>query len=492
MKFKYIILNAIVIIATFSSCDGDDLVKVNENPNVATSIEPDFLFGYAAYSWSGVRTGGDLFLPIAFANQSLSTGGNAGWGYGEDRYDISPFSIGNTWRGYFVSVGNNLNFAIRESESSTPVNNNAAAQSKLVLANSVFENTMIYGDIPYRQAWKTDEFPNPVFDPQEQILNDLLSLIDEAINQIDESSILKISKNDPFYQGDMAKWKKYGNSLKLKILMVMVDKVPAKASQIGALVTATNGISSASDNLEIGGFSNATNSENPKNKLFKRYAGGENPWIFANSNVFDFMDQRSDPRIGVYYDKNESGNYVAVPTATDVQLDANSKPVGSAISLSNLWKVDSNDLILSYQEILLLKAEAYARGLGVAVDLGMANTLYKEGVKQSLLYYSVPAADADNYVNNTLTDISALSQTDAIFEIHVQQWIDFQDRSLEGWIQSRRSGPEGSEVPNLSIPNGAPAGGLFRRYTYPSGELTTNSSAPDGSDKIFEKLWFDL
>ncbi|WP_237276222.1 SusD/RagB family nutrient-binding outer membrane lipoprotein [Tenacibaculum ovolyticum] len=480
MKTKNITIYVLLIFMTFftNSCDSDELIKFNENPNQATNISPEFLFGYATLAWSGARMGGDLFLPVAFANQAVATGGNAGWGYGEDRYDISPFSIGNTWRFYFVNGGNNLKIAIDKAESAVPVNNNAAAQCKIVLANTMYEATMIYGDVPFREAWSAN-FPSPSFDPQEQVLNDLILLLDEAINQVELTSSLKIDTNDAYFKGDLSKWVKFAKSLKLKILMTMYDKVPAKSTEIAALVT-QNLISSASDNVEMP-FFDETNAENPKNKLFKNYASGKNPWIFANKNVFDLMDSRNDPRIPRYFESKNSGMFEAIETATEAASTS------SPISLENLWRVDAPDLIMSYQETLLFKAEIYARGIGVAVNLVTANTHYKNGVKEALKYYGVSDSDATNYVNTGLTDISTLSPANAVNEIHIQQWIDLMDRSLEGWVQSRRT-----EVPNLTVPNGAPAGGLFRRYPYPDGELAANPSAPTINPKYFDKMWFDL
>jgi len=491
MKIKNLVLYITGFLLTLHSCDSEELMKVNDNPNVATSIDPDYLLGYAAYAWTGVRTGGDLYLPIGFANQAFSTGGNTGWGYGEDRYDISPFSIGNTWSGYFVSAGNNLSIAIDQAEAAEPINNNGAAQCKLVLANVMFENTMIYGDIPFREAWQADVYTSPVFDSQEQILNDLLILIDEALAQIDTASILKISTNDPFYKGDMEKWIKFATSLKFKILVTMVDKDPSKSTEIGNLINSSDLITSAADNFDID-YYDETNAENPKYKLFKSYAGEENPWIFANTISYTFMEDRADPRIPLYFDPNDNGDFIPVDTATEAATDEDSNLLSSPISLSTFWKVDSPDLILSASEIQLLRAEMYARGIGVTQDLSMANTLYKAGVKESLMYYEISDADATTYVNGDLPDISGMAVAAAEEEIHIQQWIDLQDRVLEGWINWRRSGPEGSETPKLELPTGAPAGGLFRRFTYPSDELTSNINAPDGGDQIYDHLWFDL
>ena len=460
------------------SCD-EELVEINENPNAATSIEPDFLFGYATLAWSGSRMGGDTFIPIGYANQSLATGGNFGWGYAEDRYDISPFSINNTWRYYFINGGNNLNLAIKQAEAADPVNNNGAAQCKIILANTMYEATMIYGDIPFSEAWNS-EIANPVFDPQEDVLNSLLALLDESISQIDINSDLKIDTNDAYFNGDMTKWVKYAKSLKLKILMTMVNNDSTKTSDIANLITEEL-IDSSDDNVEMP-FYDETDAENPKHKLFKQYAGGTNPWIHANNNVFLYMNERNDPRIPIYFDSNkDDGTFEGVDTASEANDNT------STISIDNLWKVDAPDLILSYQEVLLLKAEIYARGIGVALNLNTANTFFQSGVKEALIYYGVSETDAETYINNTLVDISTLTQAEAIEEIYTQQWIDFMDRSLEGWVNSRRT-----NFPDLTVPNGAPAGGLFSRYTYPVSETSTNINAPDVNPEYDDKMWFDL
>ncbi len=63
-------------------------------------------------------------------------------------------------------------------------------------------------------------------------MNGAIALLDEALAQFDETSEFKISDYDLFFGGDIAKWKRVANSLKLRILMTMVDKDPSKAAQL--------------------------------------------------------------------------------------------------------------------------------------------------------------------------------------------------------------------------------------------------------------------
>lgn len=486
MKMKYlntkILLLGIIVISMFSC---DDYLDINDDPNKAVDIDPGYLFGYATMSYSGNRLSGDTYMPIALANQTISSGGSFGWGYGADRYNISPYSTGNTWRMIFSTAGNNLKQAISRAEMNTPVNNNAAAQAKILLASVVLDGTMIYGDIPFSEAWDP-AISHPKFDTQEEVLNGLISLLDEALDQIDESSLLKIADNDIFFNGDLTKWKRFANSLKFKIAMIMVDKDPSKATLIGDLLSGGEMISSVNDNVLVP-YYNESNQENPKFKLLKQHNSGINNWFFANTSVFDLMSTLNDPRIPVYFDEGEDaaeGVYTPVLSATEADK------YSSVISLY-LYRADAPDVIFSYQEQLLLEAEAYARGLGVAQDLNRANDLFASGVEASMAFYEVPTADISNFLNNDLPNLTSVSQVEAVKQIHIQQYIDLMDRSIEAWVQFRRSGPEGSEVPNLQVPNGAQLGGLFRRYIYPDDELSSNKNAPASQSKFYEKQWFD-
>lgn len=480
MKRVLIITFIVSVLAT--SCES--WLDVNTDPNRSTTAAPEDLFAYASVCYGANRTGGDNYMPIGFMNQSVATGGSFGWGYGEDRYDISPYSLGNTWKVYFSTSSNNLKLAIDLAENADPALPNMAAQAKILLAELIYECTMIYGDMPYTQAWNA-EYSYPEFDAQEDILRGLIGDIDEAIGQIDIDNPVRIVESDLFYKGDLSQWIRFANSIKLKIYMTMYDKDPSVADDIAALLS-EDLIASAEDNFLFPFFDSPEN-QNIKFKLFDKYSSGKNTWIFANKNVFDFMEEKNDPRIPVYFDEGPEaadGEFKAVETATEADATT------STISMY-LYRADAPELIFSYSEMLFFMAEIYARGIGVAADLNTAALYFEQAVEEAMLFYEVPRDDIDHFLANELPDISALSAADALYEIHVQHWIDLMDRSLDAWIQSRRSGDEGNEVPNLQLPDGAPAGGIMRRWPYPDDELTGNVNAPSELPQIYDKLWFD-
>ncbi|MEP7259246.1 MAG: hypothetical protein ABI687_12675, partial [Flavitalea sp.] len=94
---------------------------------------------------------------------------------------------------------------------------------------------------------------------------------------------------------------------------------------------------------------------------------------------------------------------------------------------------------------------------------------------------------------NALPELSTLGAVEATKYIQMHHWVDEMDRSMDAFTQWRRSGPEGEETPLLTLPLGAPSGGLFRRYEYPQvEEILANPNAPKERIQYDVKMWFDL
>ncbi|RDC64491.1 SusD/RagB family nutrient-binding outer membrane lipoprotein [Adhaeribacter pallidiroseus] len=488
MKNKFIYHTLLLVLGlAFSSCE--NFLDVNTNPNAATTVDPKLLFSNATVNWINSRSGGDLYIPTALAGQSIASGGNnpTGWGIpSEEQYQISPFSTGNTWRANYTSVGSNLTEAIRLAESAVPARVNAAAQSKVMLAMVVYETTTLYGDIPFSEAWNV-EIAAPKFDPQPQVLEGVLSLLDEALAQFDLAAApaLKISDYDLFYKGDLTKWQRLAKSVKLRTLLTMVDKDPSKAAVIGQLVTEGGMISSAADNFLVN-YEATAGKRNPKFGLSDQYNAGT-PFFFGSKYVVDFMNSIKDPRLPKFFDKPAgAANYVGVQPGEDGDDDVNVRIAKS------LHRADAPDVIFSYQEQLFYEAEVNARGLGIPVNLAAATTLYRKAAEESSKFFGVDAATAATFAAS-LTDLTTLSNREAVKLIHYHNWVDKMDRGVDAFTQWRRSGPEGDEVPNLTLPVGAPAGGLFRRFEYPAtNEIASNPNAPQELIPYNSKMWFDL
>ncbi|MEI3442677.1 MAG: SusD/RagB family nutrient-binding outer membrane lipoprotein, partial [Bacteroides thetaiotaomicron] len=253
----------------FTSCS--DWLDINHDPNTAEKVDPGYLFNYVAVNWAGTRTGGDFYIPLSMSSQCQVDGGLDYGGWDESVYTISPYSTGNTWKHYYSVGGNNLMLAIKNAEEADPVNHNAIAQCKILLAEHMYEATMLWGDIPFTESWNgTIKYPK--FDSQESVLNGVLSLLDEALQIMDLNDANAIDEYDIYYKGDMNKWMTLAKSLKFRTLMVMVDKDPSKATAIGTLLQAGGMVSSASDNL-VFPYSAEPGNQNPKYELIELVGG---------------------------------------------------------------------------------------------------------------------------------------------------------------------------------------------------------------------------
>ncbi len=485
-KSNIFIISLIIGIFCFTSCK--KFLDINTSPNSAEKVDPKLLFSGATISHAALRASGDFYIPIALGAQVIADGGNnaTSWGApspGEYQFSVNFF--GNTWSAYTNTIIN-LKQTIDIAEKNVPANKNAAAQSKVFMAQTYYDLTMLFGDIPFSEAVNSD-ISYPKFDPQKNVLEGCIALLDEALAQFDETSPLKIGAApdqayDVFYKGDIPNWKRAARSIKLRILMAMVDKDPSKAAAIGQLITAGGFISSPAQNMKMS-FINSAGRKNPKFFLSEQYNSGEN-FFFASKYVVDFMKPLNDPRLPIFFDKPAAAdNYYGITPGDDGDDDHDAR-----ISMT-LHAADAPEVFFSYQEQLFFEAEIYARGLGVAVDMSKANTLYKKAVEESCKFYGVSAATAASFAAG-LPDLSTVAQPVKLIQYH--HWVDKMEEPLEAFTIWRRSGPEGSETPAITLPVGAPATPLFRRYEYHlSNEVLLNPNAPTQL-KYHEKLWFDL
>ena len=242
-----------------------DWLDINSNELAATKTEAGYLFNYAAINYSSKRVGGDQWLPIIYAAQVASDADN--WFVGDDMYNISTYATGNGWVTSYSSCGYNLlkaiEFATGENDS------NSVAQCKILLANTVWESSMLYGDIPYSEAWNIEGTQTPKFDTQKDVFYSVIGLLDEALDGIDESNSKRIDKYDIYYTGNMAKWRRLGNSLKLKFYMYLANKEDV-GDEIKAIIDGGELMNSSADDF-LFPFYTTPGNQNPNYQLTVQY-----------------------------------------------------------------------------------------------------------------------------------------------------------------------------------------------------------------------------
>lgn len=469
----------------------DDYLDINDDPNRSASAEPGVIFTGTLVGYSTNRVI-DLGPALSTSTQLWSGGGNLGAGVftSPERYNFSIFTTGNTWRAYYRDIQKDLKLAINNAEG----RNNAIAQCEIFSALVYYSATVLWGDVPFTEALDLDldnaqiNNLNPKFDDQEIVLNGILDIIDGAIEKIDPSVPNSITSNDLIFNGDMDLWRKFAKSLKLRVLMTMVDSDPSKSSAISDIVSEGDLILQPTENAEFP-FVNSSGNRNPFWETLNSFAGGSNFFYFASEATVDVMSKRNDPRLNSYFTPFPGGGSPA--EITGAPPGVNSLPATPwVLSTSDggdqsLVRPDAPDVLFSSQETNFLIAEAIAKGYAPG-GLSEADGFLRTGISQANANLEIDQEAVNQYLDNEIPDLSGLSQEEAVEVIAEQLWIDCIIRPLEGSVHWRRN-----EIPQLDVPEGALTTNLVRRLPYPPDEISANSNAPEELPQVDEKMWFD-
>jgi Starch-binding associating with outer membrane len=456
---------------TAGGCFEDGILNVD--PNRSTTAEPALLFAGAEVKFSLLRVA-ELTWPVALMNQMWASG--AAWGLAQAQYDQTR--IRSAWGSIYVDVLKNLKLATAEANARTPKPNNTIAQLMIYQAFVFSQTTYLWGDIPFTEA-ATGQVDLPKFDSQQDVLNGCIKMLDDAMALMDATSARVVAPNDLYYGGDMAKWRKFANSLKFRILMTMVDADPAKAAAIGAMASQPM-IAARADEAKFPYF-DTPGRQNPRFSFTQIFRGGVQQDWYASNVMFNEMVPFNDPRLSVYYQPGPGASPGEFLSLAGVEPRT---PKSSLVHL-NLLRANLPEVSFSLSEQMLLEAEAIARGFWQG-GLAVADTRYRAGVRESMDVFGVPVAASQTYI----AALPALTAANFRREMNRQQWLDLFMRPLEAWVQWRRSGPLGQEYPAMSVPAGALAPNLVRRLAYRSEEIASNPNTPAGI-QIDRPLWFD-
>lgn len=462
----------VLLITPAASCFKDGLLNVD--PNRSTTADPALLFSGAEVKFSLLRAG-ELTWPVALMNQMWASGGR--WGLEQARYDQTR--VRSAWGSIYTDVLKNLVLATNDAATRTPKPNNSIAQLKIYTAFVYSQTSYLWGDIPFSEAaGGIVDFPK--FDSQESVLNGCIKLLDEAMAGIDAGSAKIGAPNDLYYGGDMTKWRRFANSLKFRILMTMVDADPTKSAAIGAMASQTM-IASRGDEMKFPYF-DLPGRQNPRYSFTAIFRGGVQSDWYASNVMFNEMVPLNDPRLPIFFQPGPG----AIGTAF-FALDPVETYNAQTSSLVNLSQLKPNlpEVSFSYSEQMLLESEAIARGFWQG-GLGVADTRFRAGVRESMSNTGVATSGIDTYINA----LPVLSGANFRRELNRQQWLDLFMRPADAWVQWRRSGNLGQEYPAMTAPPGAASTSMVRRLLYRNEEINSNPNTPVGI-LLDKAMWFD-
>ena len=353
----------------------------------------------------------------------------------------------SVWNGSYRSTLSNANYVLDGAKEEG--NNNLLGATMVLRAYALHMVTDVYGPVPYSQAgMATEGIIHPVFDNEADIYNDLLLQLDDANDLlIDEFSNGYLGDGDLLYHNNITKWKKFCNSLHLRVAIRMsnVDEAKAKA-EIEKILSNPDKypiFESNSENALLG-----YPGEDWVEPWTARHASIGDDWIAKP--IVDTLLSFGDPRIEFYAATLEDGTYSGLTVGEDADT------VYSRVNDLFVNNPTGNVYYLKYAEVELIKAEAAMRwGIGSAKDA------YETAITASCEEYGIDAATIATYLEG-----DKVAWNDDLNQIYIQSW--------EAWAEMRRT-----DIPTLGPAANAAHTGHNRppfRFSYPDTEKNLNGN----------------
>ena len=531
IKNRFIIMLTIVF-ALVSACH--DLDEINVNPNGVDPETADLnLLMPTIITRVGQTVVGLGFGDLAGVMQHTQYDG---WSGGHNDYDWD--NSGQNWAGYYDILRNNDEYYKKAVKGGYEFHQGVGLIMKAYTFGYI---TDLWGDAPYSQALKAEdgtEYIKPVYDAQQTIYDAILADLETANTLLSKSSTSYKNINpaqDLLYGGNVAKWRKFANSLALRYYMRLSAKEATKAEEGIRRITSDPDkyplITNAADDANISYIGASPSDSWPSNTVFDPSPNGSYMRIKMCSTLVDTLQGLNDPRLGVWANKieiplvlvagtgvdeivtigsgeNESKerhisqdvvddyvaswgigidydrDYVGIPPSVFAAPQYNLNPNleqgvynPHASQLNDMYKEAAGPLLLmrimSAAEVNFILAEAALKGWAA----GTPEAYYADGVQQSLNAWGV-GADFNDYIVG--------APYDGLGSIMEQKWIASWTAAAESWFDYRRTG-----LPNLQA-NGPSLGGSAKRDVLPlrfyynyNAEIALN---PENAAAAIEKL----
>jgi hypothetical protein len=460
MKTQTILRTALIagMVAGAGAC-ADGLTEANENPNAPTDVGAQFLLPQAIRSGVERTFGAGLHLShtAIFPQHAVQIQYPE-----EEQGNVRSDGMQGIWDGFYAVELKDIQLVIAKGQEAGRPNIEGVG---LIWKSWAFHIvTDLWGDIPYSEALRGEEgLTTPVYDMQRDVYLGLIQSLEDGVAMLDAAGA-GFGSGDILYDNDFDKWRRFANSLRMRLAMRLseVDEATARA-EFQAAYTAGPFLSNA-DNAML--YWPGAPYENP---LFENWQGRDDHGI--SETMVEKLKELADPRLALYAEPaSQDGeyrglrNHVAQP---ELSLAWYSR-------IGNLWRADGAATptpIMTYGEVLLLAAEAANRGW-IAGDPG---ALYAEGIRASMNLYDAQAPE-NNPTDAAIDAYLALpaiayNPAGGLAQIQLQQWLALFMNGGEAWSNWRRTGvPTLTIGPDLNIP------GIAVRLPYPSNEQSLNAT----------------
>jgi len=558
---RYSLLFLIFIALGLVSCTGD-FEEINKNPNAIVKEEasaryfitdPQYrLFAPDRYPYWRAH----LIHMDRYAGY-FTFGFNGCWWSDELGYSYSSGYTDAVWGwlgGYFGSIDNFLKLT----EPGGDFENDLMHAVGIIIKGMYYQMyTDVFGEIPYSEAG-VEGIVTPAYDEQKTIYQGIIDELDAAMMTIGDNTktgegIDDLGENDLYFGGDLTKWKKLANSLKLRIAMRAYG-APGADFAGPAITEALNAglfLEDESDNCIMDKDDVISQwSSSAYGDVWHNFGLGSN-WHVGQPLV-DNLRNNNDPRLEYYAQPAAGGVYDLIRPAEDpgrtlfdkhvafvtqtltdagvaftetvdgdtvtIDMPENLYYVGQPVRMggdiysyiryeffsepapeiiakknsgTNMW----DEIIMTTAEAYFLRAEAALKGFS-----GDAQTLYQEGIRNAMKIWNVSDGDINNFL--ATEDMAQLNGTTEqnLEKVSIQRWLACYTDGFEGWAVARKSGYPAELTQTLTDPEIYGLGdinGLYpERLRYGSNFQTQDPTnygivvSRQGPDRQDTQLWF--
>ena len=503
-------LAAVAMLLFFAAGCGKDHFNINKNPNRPTDSTVTY----------------DVILSAALHGTGDAVAGNWGWlqnwmGYWarsgtyapnltEETYAITTVFQNGIWSDFY---NNNYDYQVMQQKASVAGARYYEGIARIMKAHNYQILADVYNNIPYSDALKGNNNITPKYDKGIDVYKDLFRQIDTGIALIKAATATQskdITTNDVMFHGNKTLWAKFGNTLKLRMLIHLHNGLNNTqvvggidvADEMSKILAEGSGFLDAGQSAQV---QPGYRSDKP-NPFYRVYEADEtgtstqsSAYYRANSWGLEYYAHHDDPREGYFYTALATGfRGVAygLPSATE-----NSATRLSDLGPGLLKGSDMPQWILTATESLFLQAEARQRGL---LTTGPpAKQLWTEAIIENFMWLGADEDDALDYIHehegSGFADVDF--DADPLYAIISQKWFALNGTApYEVWTDYRRtditygSASGYDPGPPISVAPQNTATRIPSRLLYPQTEYNYNADnvSKEGTIDRYGKMFWDL
>ncbi|MCX6214951.1 SusD/RagB family nutrient-binding outer membrane lipoprotein [Spirosoma sp.] len=480
MNLRKLSIGVLAALMTFASGCQKNYLDINNNPNQVTAATPVLVLPSALSSSGSYFSTSFTFLNLWMGYWNWS--GNYSIATSDKNYQFtSNFGTGIWDNGYIILK----NYDYTETQAASLKQPLVQGIAKIMKALHFQILVDTYGNIPYTQSLQGLASSQPAYDNATAVYEDLFKQIDAALTLFSDAdklaaqggTVLNPGTNDIMFKGDIAKWRRFANTLKLRMLLRQSEKADRQAfiqTQLATIKASGYGFLKSGENAAVNpGYANSAGQQSPFYGTYGYQVNGQPIEAYninrSNKYAIDFYQSTNDPRLARFYAPvGGSGTTFNGTFFGTIAPVANNQTSGIGPGL--LSDVNQPAYIMTSHEAFFLQAEAAQRGW---IE-GDPKTLYQQAITESFVNVGLTAADAAAYYAQATANVGWDASTNKIQLIVTQKWASLNGWSpFEAWSDYRRLG-----VPNVPISQD-PSTSVKQipvRLFYPQSEYNYNSS----------------